>query len=594
MESCCQRGVALHRPTKRGCRGGAHIQRHIAPIVGYRTASPFVGQPDIHQHGVNNSNIRRICLMPIAHQDTRKATKLGLLNARSLRGNSNILCDYVLEHDIDMLCLTDTWLTPNDEIVTQAIIPQGYIIEHIPCSTRRRGGVGVLFNNTIRLESAKMWDAESFECVEVVLFGSPVASAVRLFVLYRQQSSGRLSKPFALFLQEFGDLIIYTTAKQSGLAILGDFNVPYGKANNKDAGDLATLISDSHQKQNVLSATHVRGNTLDLIITAVVSSVITDVTVDSLLSDHHVILCRLPLPKPRPVRKQIRYRRYGAIDNYLFECDLLASSFVTAPVGNTQTQCEQFIHELSTIMDKHAPMIRQTINVRPIQPWRTDDLQSMRRDVRRAERKWRLVVRDAFKKGIATAKSTYYCGEIESSANHARKMFRVAGDLMGRSRLPLAPNGDDSAADPAERFSAHYVAKITQLHYHLTVASVPSHPPLPAEDDECSVAELLGDFQPATVETIRKLSLAVSNKVCPRIDVLTTVLLKSHMTTLAPVLTRLVNSSIESSTVPAAMKHAIITQLLNNPCIDVDNMSSYRPISKLSFVSKVLEKHIAI
>ena len=130
--------------------------------------------------------------------------------------------------------------------------------------------------------------------------------------------------------------------------------------------------------------------------------------------------------------------------NALFECDLLASSFVSAPVGNTQTQCEQYNHELSTIMDKHAPTIRQTTNVRPRQPWRTDDLQSMRRDVRRAERKWRQTrlvvhrqiytdVRDTFKKGIATAKSAYYCGEIESSANDARKMFRVAGDLMGRS-----------------------------------------------------------------------------------------------------------------------------------------------------------------
>ena len=196
------------------------------------------------------------------------------------------------------------------------------------------------------------------------------------------------------------------------------------------------------------------------------ASVITDVTLESLLSDHHVIVCRLKLPKPRPARKQITYREHGAIGNALFECDLLASSFISAPVGNTQTQCEQYNHELSTIMDKHAPTIRQTTNVRPRQPWRTDDLQSMRRDVRRAERKWRQTrlvvhrqiytdVRDAFKKGIATAKSTYYCGEIESSANDARKMFRVAGDLMGRSRLPLAPNGDDSAVDLAERFSAH-------------------------------------------------------------------------------------------------------------------------------------------
>ena len=83
-------------------------------------------------------------------------------------------------------------------------------------STRRGGGVGVLFKNTLRLESAKMWHAESFECVEVVLFGSSVASAVRLFVLYRPPSSGRLSKPFALFLQEFGDLIIYARPVRRG------------------------------------------------------------------------------------------------------------------------------------------------------------------------------------------------------------------------------------------------------------------------------------------------------------------------------------------------------------------------------------------
>ena len=293
--------------------GRGQIPRIIAPIEGYITALP-----DSHQYGVNNNNIRRICLVPIAHQETRKATKLGLLNARSLRSNYNIICDYVLEHDIDIICLTETWLTPNDDIITQAIIPQGYIIEHIPRSTRRGGGVGVLFKNTLRLESAKMWHAESFECVEVELFGSSVASAVRLFVLYRPPSSGRLSKPFALFLQELGDLIIYATVKQAGLAILGDFNVPYGKANNKDAGDLATLISDSNLKQHVLSATHVRGNTLDLIITPAMASVITHVTVESLLSDHHVIVCRLKLPKPRPARKQITYRKHGAIDNALF------------------------------------------------------------------------------------------------------------------------------------------------------------------------------------------------------------------------------------------------------------------------------------
>ena len=55
--------------------------------------------------------------------------------------------------------------------------------------------------------------------------------------------------------------------KQAGLAIQGDFNVPYRKANNNDAYDVATIITDLDLRQHVLSATNVRGNTIELIIT---------------------------------------------------------------------------------------------------------------------------------------------------------------------------------------------------------------------------------------------------------------------------------------------------------------------------------------
>ena len=157
------------RPTRRGTKAGT---RRFKPITRVASRLCQEGSHVGKQTGVNNANLIQLTSRATgAHQETRKSTKLGLLNARSLRSNYNIICDYVLEHDIDILCLTETWLTPNDDIITQAIIPQGYIIEHIPRSTRRGGGVGVLFNNTLRLESANMWHAESFECVEVVLFG---------------------------------------------------------------------------------------------------------------------------------------------------------------------------------------------------------------------------------------------------------------------------------------------------------------------------------------------------------------------------------------------------------------------------------------
>ena len=79
----------------------------------------------------------------------------------------------------------------------------------------------------------------------------------------------------------------------------------------------------------------------------------------------------------------------------------------------------------------------------------------------------------------------------------------------------------------------------------------------------------------------------------PDIDVIPTTLLKANIGTLAPVLTRIVNLSIESSTVPKVMKHAVVTPLLKKTGLDPESLSNYRPISNLSFISKLLERIIA-
>ena len=109
----------------------------------------------------------------------------------------------------------------------------------------------------------------------------------------------------------------------------------------------------------------------------------------------------------------------------------------------------------------------------------------------------------------------------------------------------------------------------------------------------CDVTEPLFDFQPASVDAICGLIMKSCNKVVPVIDTITEHLLKYNVNALAPVLTRIVNSSIETSLVPCIMKHAVVTPLLKKTGLDPDNMMNYRPILNLSFVSKPLEKHVA-
>ena len=55
----------------------------------------------------------------------------------------------------------------------------------------------------------------------------------------------------------------------------------------------------------------------------------------------------------------------------------------------------------------------------------------------------------------------------------------------------------------------------------------------------------------------------------------------------------LINLSYSDCTVPARLKHSIITPLLKRSGLPVDDYTSYRPIANLPYASKLLERHVA-
>ena len=60
-----------------------------------------------------------------------------------------------------------------------------------------------------------------------------------------------------------------------------------------------------------------------------------------------------------------------------------------------------------------------------------------------------------------------------------------------------------------------------------------------------------------------------------------------------PLITQIINASIGSASVPAALKSAIITPVLKKPSLDANELNNYRPISNLNFVGKIMEKVVA-
>lgn len=90
---------------------------------------------------------------------------------------------------------------------------------------------------------------------------------------------------------------------------------------------------------------------------------------------------------------------------------------------------------------------------------------------------------------------------------------------------------------------------------------------------------------------MRTVILSMSDSTC-FLDFLPTKLLKSCLPALLTPITNLINLCIAESTVPSDFKHALITPLLKKDSLPKDDLSSYRPISNLNFLSKVLERII--
>ena len=77
------------------------------------------------------------------------------------------------------------------------------------------------------------------------------------------------------------------------------------------------------------------------------------------------------------------------------------------------------------------------------------------------------------------------------------------------------------------------------------------------------------------------------------LDPLPTWLMKECIDGLLPVITRLVNYSLQQGHVPQCMKVARVCPIIKKANADPEVLSNYRPISNLSFVSKLIERAVS-
>jgi len=510
-------------------------------------------------------------------------------NANGLKRQENLLLNFLSRHKIDIACITETHLLPPVKFRAA-----GYFM-YREDQNARTGGVAILIRRHIKHEEIILPRLVNLEAVGIRL-NLQNGSSIKIISAY--------NKPGIRLLQ--ADLHNIFTGEST--LLFGDLNSKHtlfgcrGQNSNGTrllsfADSLGLLISTPDEPTFYPTQQHYRPDILDFAVIQNFHLPLFHKTITDLDSDHLPTLCTFRektdifLPVRRLLTGKVNWDKFKLIMQSVTNIPLtystthdidiaiqsLTENICTAIQNSTQHQQHQ--HSTPITSPEILCMIQQKNTLR--KRWQRTRDPDIKQTVNRLSRNIRLKLDEE---------------RIERYRNYIGNMFPGDSSLWRETKrllrqtttIPPLNNGHmlvSSDEEKVELFASHLetVFQPLQQNDHETNAEV--HASL--NEARLTNSDILFISPSEVSKTIANLP----NKKAPGEDLVPNIVIKKLPKKCVVLLTSIFNACLRRGYFPKNWKNAIVI-FFPKPNKPKQDPQSYRPISLLNTMSKILEKHI--
>ena len=495
--------------------------------------------------------------------------------------------------NISLACVCESWFDSKEGLFSKMIKDSGFKLHHAYREKKRAGGVAILYKIHLSVKegdsSTSLYLSFEFTCITLQ---TQSKKKIVVACIYRKQEV-----PFITFTEEFSIFIEKLVFRGDALMLVGDFNVWVDIEDDEKGKQLLTLMQSYGMNQLIREQTHRGGHTLDQLYVNEFQLQVKYKVIDDnmgLTTDHLPLL--LELPSCSNLQKKnntilCRKVKNVVVDDFRKDLEEAYSSMFDNDENFLQMST-RFHNISSSVVDKHSPIIKikRTTN-QP--PWIDQEYKNNRTLRRKYEREWKKNRSDENKKKyidqknkcamlVVEKQTSYYSKMIQDAGTCQKTLFKIANELLDKSKEKILPSYSNSK-ELADDFNKFYINKVNKIR-----SSIPIIDEIPPYYARQFNGDRMNYFSPVSEEDVKKIIQLKGIKTSME-DPIPSQLMQSSIDIILPIITRLINKSLEEGSMDG-IKESILDPLLKKAGLDTEEYKNYRPVNHLLYLSKLIER----